>query len=87
MLKTKLPYTEQIKESEDKLMNIYFDNGKTVKIYPVKVKVAKAVMTLLEADEETVCCRTNRGYGIAIVNKEESKIKNESSNEQTEHRS
>ena len=53
-------------------MTIYVDDGETVKIYPVKVKVAKAVMTLLETDDELVWSRTHAGYGVAIVNKAES---------------
>ena len=53
-------------------MAIYIDNGETVKIYPVKVKVAKAVMTLLETDDELVWSETHTGYGVAIVDKGES---------------
>lgn len=53
-------------------MTIYVDDGETVKIYPVKVKVAKAVMTLLETDDELVWSRTHEGYGVTIVNKAES---------------
>ena len=51
-------------------MTIYVDDGETVKIYPVKVKVAKAVMTLLEMDEELVWSRTHEGYGVKIVDKQ-----------------
>jgi hypothetical protein len=54
-------------------MAIYVDNGETVKIYPVKAKVAKAVMTLLEADDDLVWSETHSGYGVAIVDKAESK--------------
>jgi len=53
-------------------MTIYIDDGESVKIYPVKVKVAKAVMTLLEMDDELVWSRTHTGYGVDIVNKAES---------------
>jgi hypothetical protein len=54
-------------------MTIYVDDGKTVKIYSsVKVKVAKAVMTLLERDYELTWSRTHEGYGVAIVDKTES---------------
>lgn len=53
-------------------MTIYFDDGKTVKIYPVKNKVAKAVMTLLELDDEMVWSETHTGYGVEIVDKVES---------------
>lgn len=53
-------------------MTIYVDEGETVKIYPVKVKVAKAVMTLLEMDGELVWSETHPGYGVAIVDKAES---------------
>jgi len=56
-------------------MTIYVDDGETVKIYPVKVKVAKAVMTLLEMDDELVWSRTHDGYGVAIVDKAESEDK------------
>ena len=52
-------------------MTIYVDDGETVKIYPTKVKVAKAVMTLLEMDDELVWSRTHEGYGVEIVNKTE----------------
>ena len=53
-------------------MTIYVDDGETVKIYPVKAKVAKAVMTLLEMDDELIWSKTNPGYGVEIVDKEES---------------
>ena len=54
-------------------MTIYIDDGKTVKIYSsVKVKVVKAVMTLLEADDELLWSETHTGYGVAIVDKAES---------------
>lgn len=53
-------------------MTIYVDDGKTVKTYPVGVKVAKAVMTLLETDDELVWSETDTGYGVAIVDKSES---------------
>lgn len=57
-------------------MTIYIDNGKTVKIYhQVKVKVAKAVMTLLETDDELVWSETHEGYGVAIVDKAEGEDK------------
>lgn len=55
-----------------KRMTIYVDDGETVKIYPVKVKVAKAVMTLLESDDELVWSKTHKGYGVAIIDKAES---------------
>lgn len=53
-------------------MTIYVDNGESVKIYPVKAKVAKAVMTLLETDEDLAVSETHKGYGVAIVDKAES---------------
>ena len=52
-------------------MTIYIDDGKTVKIYPVKAKVAKAVMTLLETDNELVWSETVTGCGVDIVDKTE----------------
>ena len=52
-------------------MTIYVDNGETVKTYPVKAKVAKAVMTLLETDDELVWSETHKGYGVMIVDKNE----------------
>ena len=56
-------------------MTIYIDDGKTVKTYyQVKVKVAKAVMTLLETDDELVWSKTHPGYGVAIVDKAESEV-------------
>ncbi len=53
-------------------MTIYIDDGETVKIYPVKVEVTKAVMTLLETNEDLMWSRTRTGYGVAIVDKAES---------------
>lgn len=53
-------------------MTIYVDDGEVVKIYPVKDKVAKAVMTLLETDDELVWNTTHKGYGVEIVDKAES---------------
>jgi hypothetical protein len=52
-------------------MTIYIDNGNTVKIYPVKVKIAKAIMTLLESDGELVWSETHKGYGVEIIDKED----------------
>lgn len=49
-------------------MTIYVDDGETVRIYPVKVKVAKAIMTLLETDDKLVWSRSP-GYGVALVDK------------------
>ena len=56
-------------------MNIYVDNGETVKIYPVKSEVAKAVMTLLETDKALAWSETYPEYGVAIVDKAESEDK------------
>jgi len=56
-------------------MTIYIDDGEVVKIYPVKIKVAKAVMTLLELDDELVWSTTHTGYGVTIVDKAESEGK------------
>jgi len=56
-------------------MTIYVDDGETVKIYPVKVKVAKAVMTLLETDDGLVWSETHAGYGVVIVDNGESEDK------------
>ena len=53
-------------------MTIYVDDGETVKIYPVKVKLEKAIMTLLETDGELPYSETHEGYGVAIVDKAES---------------
>lgn len=54
-------------------MTIYVDDGKTVKIYnPVKIKVAKAIMTLLETDDDLLWSETHEGYGVKIVDKTES---------------
>ena len=55
-------------------MTIYVDDGEIVKIYPVKVKVAKAVMALLELDNELVWSETHKGYGVAIIDKAESEV-------------
>ena len=53
-------------------MNIYIDSGKTVKTYyHVRSKIAKAIITLLEMDEELVWSETHEGYGVAIVDKSE----------------
>lgn len=56
-------------------MNIYVDNGESVKIYQVKAKVAKAVVTLLETDDNLACSETHDGYGVVIVDKTESEDK------------
>lgn len=53
-------------------MKIYIDNGDTVKIYHTKVKVAKAIETLLELDGNLVWSETHKGYGVAIIDKAES---------------
>ena len=53
-------------------MTIYVDDGKAVKIYKATPKIAKAVMTLLEADEGMVWSKTDAGYGVTIVDKAES---------------
>lgn len=55
-------------------MNIYVDNGGTVKIYPVRPEVAKAVMTLLEADGELVWSETHSGYGVTIKDLEQEPV-------------
>jgi hypothetical protein len=53
-------------------MTIYVDDGKTVKIYDsVKAKVAKAIMTLLEMNDEVMRSETHTGYGVKIVDKSE----------------
>lgn len=54
-------------------MTIYIDNGDTVKIYPVKVKIAKAIETLLESDCGLVWRETHKGYGVEIIDKENGK--------------
>lgn len=61
-------------------MTIYVDDGETVKIYPVKVKVAKAVMTLLETSDEVAWSKTLEGYGVKIVDKAESEVQDANSN-------
>ena len=53
-------------------MKIYVDDNGAVKIYIVTPKIAKAVMTLLEADEGLIWSETNAGYGVTIVDKMES---------------
>lgn len=53
-------------------MTIYVDDGKTVKNYPVQAKVAKAVMTLLEAHNSLMWSETLPWYGVKIVDKAES---------------
>ena len=52
-------------------MTIYVDDEEKVKIYSVKTKVAKAIMTLLETDDDLVYSETHKGYSIKIVDKEE----------------
>lgn len=47
-------------------MTIYVDDGEAVKIYPVKAKVAKAVMTLLELDDELGLYTKQENYYIKI---------------------
>lgn len=52
-------------------MKIFIDDDDGfVKIYVVKNKVAKAVMTLLEAeDDEVTYSTTDKGYEVEIVDK------------------
>lgn len=51
-------------------MKIFIDDDGFVKIYVVKNKVAKAVMTLLEAeDDEVTYSTTDKGYEVEIVDK------------------
>lgn len=51
-------------------MKIFIDDDEFVKIYVVKNKVAKAVMTLLEAEEDEVTySTTDKGYEVEIVDK------------------
>lgn len=50
---------------------IYIDNGKTVKVYSVSSKIAKAIETLLEADESLMYSETDTGYTVELVEKEE----------------
>jgi len=54
-------------------MTIYVDNGNTVKIYPTKAKVAKAIEALLELDDNSVWSETDKGYGVAVIYKAKSK--------------
>lgn len=55
-------------------MNIYVENGKTVKVYSVRPEVAKAVMTSLEADGELVWSETHSGYGVTIKDLEQEPV-------------
>ena len=55
-------------------MTIYVDDGETVKTYPVNANVAKAVMTLLEADPALMWSETLPGYGVKIVDKAEREV-------------
>jgi hypothetical protein len=55
-------------------MTIYIADGETVKTYPVYDKVAKAVMTLLEADHALMWSETLPGYGVRIVDKARSEV-------------
>ena len=58
-------------------MKIFIDNDEFVKTYVVKNKVAKAVMTLLEAeDDEVTYSTTDKGYEVEILdkNRKEEKI-------------
>lgn len=54
------------------MIKLYIDNGKTVKTYSVKSRIAKAIMTLLETDEELVWSETREGYGVTIIDKTKS---------------
>lgn len=60
---------------------IYIDDGKTVKTYPVKSKVGKAVATLLETDNELAWSETLEGYGVTIVDKEKEEVVDKESEE------
>lgn len=53
-------------------MTIYIDNGDTVKSYDlVKPKVAKAIETFLELDDDLVWSETDKGYGVTLIYKAE----------------
>ena len=56
-------------------MTIYIDNGNTVKIYSTKAKVTESIETLLELDDSLVWSETHKGYGVTIIDKEESEAK------------
>ena len=49
---------------------LYIDNGKTVKTYFTSKKVEKAIMTLLDLDEDLCNCETYEGYEVSIREKE-----------------
>ena len=55
-------------------MAIYIDNGEHIKIYHVKTKVEKAIMTLLEADGSLVFSETAGGYGVEIIHKQDKSV-------------
>lgn len=50
---------------------IYIDNGKTVKQYETDKRTEKAVMTLLELNENIMFSETHEGYEVTIQEKEE----------------
>lgn len=54
-------------------MTIYIDNGSTVKSYLTNEKVAKAIQTLLELDDDSTWSETQKGYSVIIVDKAESR--------------
>ena len=49
---------------------IYIDNGKTVKQYETDKRTEKAIMTLLELNEDMMSSETHEGYEVAIKEKE-----------------
>lgn len=53
-------------------MTIYVDDDEKVKIYPTRAKIAKAIETLLELDQNSVWSETDKGYGVAVIYKAES---------------
>ena len=48
---------------------IYIDNGKTVKQYETDKRTEKAVMTLLELNEDMMFSETHEGYEVTIQEK------------------
>ncbi len=53
----------------ERIINIYIDDGKTVKIYSLSDKVAESIITLLDC-APSCCSETNEGYGVVVVDKE-----------------
>ena len=51
---------------------IYIESNNTVREYHTSPKIEQAIETLLQADADMIYSETNKGYKVAIVDREDS---------------